>query len=588
MTDIITAEGFGGVSSTEANEQANERAYNALANSPGPDMHGDPMEYLEAEIWKANNEGPSPEDVPISQKQRASIGRRLHDATEDYREALKAAGNDQSKVDPAIIREHALAEAAHAEWVVFEERALEHNEQNQAARALRESNSDDVLIRMIKESAQAKRRHFHSVFNRGEIVEHRPPVPIAADHFDVRTLKDGLNQGGIDKARGIQAAGMGGYSETPVVFAPEAFHDNITALISRPAFWHNLDGKATRQALMEAGGAYGQLARAAATTGTGAWAGKIYWAQFYGLMGGKTCWFSDDCAYQWELAATDKAPVGAVDAPPAGGWVGENGAITLDDMETEVRELDAYAYAVASDVSHKYLQNTWAMQLGYTARLMEMQTSKAAIDIGLQLTRGTGVANVSPGGILPVIGGVNRNKIENIVKASELRAQDLINAAYKLDYEFRRGGRGPDRAMFMANGDTWAKIDTESATNRYVNTEGQSWVEPMLTYPSTMPFVEEPHVNFYLRNYACVENPDFEDLAIGKFTGLAFGAFPRSLVVRRSTIYSAVVPVSVMIGGQTTLQQRYATWLYVDIGQMQDNSLRGGAGPVMVIQPNRS
>ena len=588
MSQIINAEGFGGVSSTEANEQANERAYNALAEAGGPEFHSDPREYLEGEIWKANNEGPSPEDVPIDGKREISVARRLHNAKEDYKRALKEANNDPDGVDAGIVREYALAEAAHSEWLVFAERAVEHNEQNAAARQLRELNSDEVLVRMVKESAQAKRRHFHSVFNKGEIVEHRPPVPIAADHFDVRTMKDGLNQGGIDRAKGIQAAGMGGYSETPVVFAPEAFHDNITALISRPAFWHNLDGKATRQALQEAGGAYGQLARAAASTDSGAWAGKIYWAQFYALMGSKTCWFSDDCAYQWELAATDKAPIGAVDAPPAGGWVGENGSITIDDMETKVRELDAYCYAVASDVSHKYLNNTWASQLGYTSRLMEMQTSKAAIDIGLQLTRGAGQADVSPGGILAVIGHVGRNKSQNIVKASDLKAQDLIASAYKLDYEFRRGGRGPDRAMFMANGDTWSAIDTENATSRYVNSEGQAWIEPMLTYPSTMPFVEEPHVNFYLRNYACIENPDFEDLNASKFTGLAFGAFRRSLVVRRSTLYSAVVPVSVMIGGQSKIQQRYATWLYVDIGQMQDNSLRGGAGPVMVIQPNKS
>lgn len=587
MSQIIQAEGFGGIASAETNEQANERAYNALAETPEVNLR-DPMEYLEGEWHKSRTEGPSPEDAPIDGKREIAVARRLHNAKEAYKEALRAAGNDGSKVDTDIIREHAAAEQAHTEWLVYAEKAVEHNEKNAAARTLRELNSDDVLIRMIKESAQAKRRHHHAVFNRGEIVEHRPPVPVAADHFDVRPLKQGLNKDGITKAKGIPATHMDGYSETPVIFAPEAFHDNISDLITRPAFWHNLDGKATRQALHEAGGAYAQLSRAAASTDAGAWAGKIYWSQFYGLLGGKTCWFSSDCAYQWELDRTDKAPIGAVDAPPAGGWVGENGSITLDDQETKVRELDAYAYAVASDVSHKYLNNSWAMQLGYTARLMEMQSSRAAIDIGLQITRGTGVAETSPAGILATIGAVGRNKVQNKVKATDLKAADLIESTYRLDYEFRRGGRGPDRAMFMANGDTWSQIDTENATNRYVNTEGQAWLEPMLTYPSTMPFVEEPHVNFYLRNYACVENPDFEDLDASKFTGLAFGQFPKSLVVRRSTLYSAVVPVEVMIGGQTKLQQRYCTWLYVDIGQMQDNSLRGGAGPVMVIQPNKS
>ena len=580
MSELLIADGYGGVADTSPNAQANERAYNAMAQAGKVELE-DPIEYLQGEMEKANL---GAEDLPISKEDHRKVARRLHNATEDYKQALKAADNDPDKVDAAIVLEHAKAEAAHTEWLVYAEKAEEHNTKNAGSRTLRENakGGDEALLRMVKDSALAKRRHWHAVMTRGEVVEHRPPVPVAADHFDVRPLIGAAGNGRIDGT-----STRDGYSETPVVFAPEAFHANIDELIARPAFWAGLDSKATARALQEAGGAYGQLARAVNTGQAGAWIGKIYHGTWYALLGGKTPWFAPAVAEQYTSQYTDKVPIGAVDGAPAGGYIGENAVIQLNDMATEVGELDAFAYAVGTDVPHKYLANSWAMQLGYSNRIVETQTSKAAVDIGLQMTRGVGVANVSHPGIATKLASEGRNKLQGIVKADELKAADIIAATYKLDYEFRRPV-GQDRMIIMANGDTMMKLDTESSTSRYINQEGVAQIQNMITFPSTMPFVEEPHINFYLRSYACVENPDMEDLDTAKTTGLWMGSFRRSVIVRRSSLYSAVVPINVMIGGQTKLQERYVHWIYVDIRQVQDNSLRGQAGPVAVVQPNKA
>ena len=587
-----TGSGWGGeqTAGTNLNEQANERAYNALAEAGG-DLSVSPTEALdgiERDIYMSSR---GAEDITRSRKDELDINRRLHNAKGAYKAAVEAAKGDASKIDRAVVAEYHDAEAAHANWLAGEEMSAEHNRKNAEARALRDlaEDGDRTLLRLITHSARSKRSAHHALYSRSEIVEHKPPVPVASDSFGVR-----FQRGAVGEGRIAGTKTMNGYSDRAVIYCPEEFHDDVNSLIGRAAFWQGLGNGNVAQALAEAGGAYGKLSRAAASTDSGAWAGKIYFTEFWELMGSQTPWFNPDVAKQVPSDRTDKMPAPAVDAPPAGGWVPENGSITLDDMETKVREFDAYCYAVATDISHKYMNNSWYEQLGYANALKETQIAKAAIDVGLQMTRGTGVADISPSGILQTIGSVSRNKIQNLVKASDLKAADLIEAMWQLDYAFRRNPMAAgQRTLIMANGDTLSQLEIESGSNRYMNTGDEAWLDTSpsyVRYPEMMGIIEQPFVPFYLRQYACVENPDFEDMDASKFTSLLAGKLSKSLSVRRSSIYQAVVPVNVMIGGQTKLQERHATWFYTDILQTQDNSLRGTSarGPAVVIQPNKS
>ena len=303
-------------------------------------------------------------------------------------------------------------------------------------------------------------------------------------------------------------------------------------------------------------------------------------------MGAGTPFFDKSFIRTIDLDATDKIPIGIINSPPAGGWLAEDGTIQLNDMGTRTDELDAHLYAVGTDISDKYLRNTWAMRLNLRGNVMRQQAAKAAYDIGIQFVNGSAGAN-KPTNLNGQIATGN-NKIAGIVKATELRAADLIQVAYKVDRNYRKGGVGPDSAYFIADGDVWAAIETETGTDRRINTEGVPWVQPMITYPQMTPFAEMKHINFFIRQFACIESAGFSAPATSKTDAIWFGTFGEGAVVRRSSVFQAMISIPVMIGGQTKIQERLVHWIYVDVGETQNTTLSGKAGPIVAVQPNRT
>ena len=542
----------------------------------------DPMEDLERDIYAAKA---GAENIAVSQVEGININRRYHNAKGAFQEALAAADNDQSKVDPAILTEYARADKAMIDWTNHAEEAARANEERDAARELRGLATDDEAIaqKMIKQALEARQDWEDAMFTKGEVREAKPPILVPSDRFDIETVPTRVGAGVISGAKGKRAE-----ARQTIIRAPEVFHNDISKLLNSPAFWEGIDGKRTRQTLRDAGGDYADLSRrATASTDAGAWAGTQEWGQFWDLVGGKTFFFDTSVVPSIDVDNTDKIPVGAINAAPAGGWLAENGTINLSDMGTKTEELDAFCYAVASDISDKYLRNSWAQRLNLRSNVFRQQSSKMAYDVGAHFVNGTGTAT-APAGLNAKIGGAARNKITGIVKATDLRASDLIELTYSVDREYRRGGLGLDKACFFGSSDVWKAIETETGTDRRINTEGEPWVQSMITYPQMTPFAESAHVNYFLRQYACIESEGFEAPATGKTTALWFGSIGQAVVVRRSSLFSAIIPIQVMIGGQTTLQERLCHWIYTDVEYVQDTTLSGKAGPMTVVQPNRA
>ena len=265
MSKILTAgSGWSGKTAAlgELTEQENERAYQEMmrqgAGITTPDK--DPIASIERDITRA---AAGAEDISVEKDRGIEVNRRLHNAKRDYEDAVRAAGGDGSRVPDDIIVSYQKAEAAHTSWLTETEIAAEHNEKNARARALAEAAPEGgrTLGRMIRNSARSKRAHYHAVFNRGEVVEHKPPEPVAADYFDV-----GIAIGEAGKNRIAGAGQLSGYSEQPIIYCPEDFHGDVVSLISRAAFWQAVDGQEVSKAYREAGGAYDKLSRAVAST----------------------------------------------------------------------------------------------------------------------------------------------------------------------------------------------------------------------------------------------------------------------------------------------------------------------------------
>lgn len=455
--------------------------------------------------------------------------------------------------------------------------------QGRDAELLREIAKDEstLAITLAEQAVKAPAAWYDAVINKGMVFESRPPLLFDRDYFSYRCLRGtarhvaagipNLNgkdpSGGFATTRQQQVNGVA--IEQPLIAAPAEFHHNIEALMRRPEFWAANDPKNTGL-LLRSLGYSPEITRATASTDSGAWAGKTYWQQAWGFMAEVNPIFNDSLVGTLDIAQTDKAPIGAVDGPPAGGWVGENGSITLDEMANKVREMDAFCYAVAGDVSDKYLRNSWAEVLDYKGTWLRTAAEKAAIDMSLWFCRGTGVDDTAPAGILATIGSVARNKLQNIVKHDSLKAEDVLKAVYKLDAEVLTTGR----TAIMVNKATASDLDTASETSRFIQSEGRD-----ATGGSAL---------FWLRKYPVYLWDDLEDLAATKFTGIVMGDFKRGILIRRGSQFSAVLDAPVMVGGQTKLQQRLASWTYTNIAQPQDNTNRGGAGPVAVVQPNRT
>ena len=543
------------------------------------------MEDIHRDIAEANR---GADNVEIDRSEGVSLLRRFHTARDNYNDAIEAAGGDFDAVEADIYNEYRKADKSLQEWANMAEMAEHVNARRDNARSLRglaedpEAVAQKILAAAIEEKMEWER----SIFHRGEVREAKPPILIDSDHFDVKTID--LPAGSGAKNRELPTGGKDGVAKQSIIWAPEPFHENINELMRSAAFWQGVSSDRTRQTLRDAGGDHAEFARRAMGSGdSGAWAGTMEWGTFWDLMGAGTPFFDKTFIRTIDLDATDKIPIGIINSPPAGGWLAEDGTIQLNDMGTRTDELDAHLYAVGTDISDKYLRNTWAMRLNLRGNVMRQQAAKAAYDIGIQFVNGSAGAN-KPTNLNGQIGATSTNKITGIVKHDELSAADLLKVTYKVDRNYRQGGVGIDRAYFVAGGDLWAEIETESGTDRRINTEGQPWVQPMITYPPMTPFAEMKHINFFLRQFACIESAGFAAPAATKTDALWFGCFGEGAVVRRSSVFQAMIPISVMIGGQTKIQERLVHWIYVDIGETQNTTLSGKAGPLTVVQPNRT
>ena len=545
----------------------------------------DPVEALEQRIYAKKGDA---SDIEIDRKEGDRLGRQLHKATEDYREELQRVNNDSEKVDPIIRDAYYRAEAAHVAYLNAADAAEVANEQRGEARDLIGTaiDQDAVYEKLIRQGIENRMEWEDSIFKRGEVREDKPPLILPADHFDITERELPLGDGVIDGART-----RGGKAKQTVIFAPRALHKNIHRLMNDPAFWQGVDGRKTRQIMRGYDGEFGEFAaRAQASTDAGAWAGTSEWGEYWELMGGETVFFDKSVfASTIDVDYTDPIPVGAVSGAPAGGWFGENEAITLDDMETLKVELEAFGYAVGTDISDKYLKNSWAMKLGFKDAVREEQIEKTAYDIGVQFVAGAGVADKTPAGLNATIGGVARNKIQQVVKHDDLKASDLIQVMYKVQRRYRRGGLGPNAASFIGHKDVWSALEAETSPDRRVNTEGNPWITSPITYPNMGTGFNAPaHLNYFLRSTACYESDGFEAPTANKTTALWYGCWKKGVIVRRSSLYSAFIPIAVMVGGQQKIQERLVHWIYVDIKQIQNATLSGEPGPVVVVQPNRA